>query len=86
MNKLKHYLEFALPLTLGLYCLIQGTALSTSADLMVRLVGFCLMFWVPGFSYYTWRGAKAWLRRGQAFAGPEAHEQVQEPVDSRVAA
>jgi hypothetical protein len=84
VTKLKHHFEFALPLVLGLFLLIQGVALATNADPLVRLVGFCLLLWVPGCAYYTWRGRTVWVQKALTIERTEAHQQ--EHVNTQVAA
>jgi hypothetical protein len=84
VTTLKQHFEFALPMLLGLFFLIQGGVLAANADPLVRLVGFCLLLWVPGCSYYAWRGRTVWLRPSLTVEPTERHEQEQ--VDSRVAA
>jgi hypothetical protein len=59
MKTLKTEIEFFLPLVLGLYCLIQGAALAFSANAMIQLMGMGLWLWLPGCTYYSWRGYKA---------------------------
>lgn len=87
MTKLKHHFEFALPLVLGLFFLTQGIALATNADPLVRLVGFCLLLWVPGCAFYTWRGRSVWLPKTVVTIEPaEAPERGQEQADTKVAA
>lgn len=86
MNTLKHHFEFALPLVLGLFFLIQGLALAANADPLVRLVGFCLLLWVPGCSYYTWRGRNVWLRPSLTIEPTEAQEHEQEQEQEQVGA
>jgi hypothetical protein len=63
MITFKKNCAFLVPFVLGLYCLIQGTVLTVKTDLLLQLVGICVLSWVPGFAYYAWRGYNALVRR-----------------------
>lgn len=74
---IKHRFEFALPLVLGVYFLIQGGALAINAEPLVRLAGLGVLIWVPGCAYYSWRGYAAWRRQRLPVEPAEAREPEQ---------
>ena len=66
--------KFLVPMVLGFYSLVQGTALAINHAPMIQLAGICVLLWVPGCAYYTCHGRKALSRRA-----------VQEQLGSTVA-
>ena len=59
MTDLKSKLLCLLPMTLGLYCLIQGALFASSPNPVIMMLAFGMWLWVPGCAYFTWRGLKA---------------------------
>ena len=74
MIRVKKSCAFLVPLVLGLYCLIQGTVLALKNDLLLQPVGICVLLWVPGCVYYTWRGYNALFRRALKVVPAPARE------------
>ena len=86
MTDLKSKLLCLLPMTLGLYCLIQGALLASSPNPSIVMLAFGLWLWVPGCAYFTWRGRKAFAARtAPVRATVEAAHTVEEDGDLAIA-
>ena len=80
MTNFKNKLICLMPAALGLFCLIQGSALANSANEMAQLVGYGLFLPLPGCAYFFWQGCKALSPR---LAVPQP---IQERAETKLAA
>jgi hypothetical protein len=48
------------PAVLGLYCILQGSLLLGSEEVLIQLLGMGLFLWVPACGYFAWKGRDAW--------------------------
>ena len=79
MSKFNNRMVIVLPSVLAAFCMIQGAMLAIDVDPLGRVVGVCMLLWVPLCAYCIRRGYEGMQRKTVA-ADPTRQ---QKPADSQ---